>query len=328
MLSHLLIFLAGISSASPQTARSITCSQMFTQAWKPLESLGFTETQDTWQVLKQLGTEIKDTEVVLTTSRSLHRASPLSPRLIYTDESQETRPRIIAFSLQEDGDPVLEIHDIDLINKTSNFYQVRKLDTGLVYQTNPRQCFHCHSHGRPLLLGLAQQNHWPFNDSNSLDNVIRLESRLSKWNNQLHWEELEKWLPSKQQRQLLKLALDPNSHSFWKEIEKYINKRQLNSLENEYFEQRHLFLSLMGLEKPQQATSYDDINHRLYIFLATFNAESLLEKLSLHVRPRNFQLSSDVEQSLRTWVKRNRDRGLHRPRPSFWQRALQWEFKK
>lgn len=300
------------------------CHQVFSVASGALEQLGFIGFSSTQEILEKLSPDIKSTEVVLTTSRSLHQADANFPRLIYLDESQPKRPRILAFSLMDGRAPVLEVQDIDLESGRSELHKISEARSGaLTYQTNPSQCFHCHSHGRPLLLGLAQYDYWPFTDPSSIENMIHLERRLSRWNTLLRSMEFDTVFPLKKQRALLRLALSDNStEDFWRIMQRQAGQDAIAKLYNQFFEQRQVFLSLLDYHQFHEKDAFEEQALRLFVLFSLFHAEDFFEKLSLHVRPRNYQLSSEVVKSIKAWVETNEERGQVSGPVSFWKRLM------
>lgn len=243
----------------------------------------------------------------LHTSKSIHRASEDFPRIIYLDESDPLQTLVYAFSTRPNEPPILEIQSFNSSGET-NLYKIDWTSPKEPQLTqNPRQCFACHSGGRPLLAGLSTKNHWPFVYPEDQENIQFLKSRLSTINNSIQLERLKKVNPDEDWLALINSALLDNDTVFHKKLKKFKSKNKVppEQIYDFYFEQRDIFLSFMGYKKDSSFPVFDNHDLRIIKLIQAFQAIDLhgfLDLLSLNVRPRNYELDSNTIEDLKQWV--------------------------
>lgn len=244
----------------------------------------------------------------LHTSKSIHRASDEYPRLIFLDEARPENPVVYALSTQVSGPPVVEIQSFDTKNLTTQLYRVKWLSDGeFALEQNPRQCFACHSGGRPLLAGMGSKMHWPFAFNDDVEIVNVVYKKLSQMNtsmqlNRLHQIRLDpKWL------KLLQTALVGTEQDFKSQLKRFPSAQKFDpeQIYDLYFNQRDIFLNLVGYKTNGVGPLLDETDLKTIRVLQAFQAVGMhdfLDLLSLNVRPRNYEIGPDVIKDLEQWV--------------------------
>lgn len=252
---------------------------------------------DTVSFFEGLGDYRVSSQVELHTSRSLHKASQDRPRTIWVFESEteKEQPFVLAASRTETGELIFEAQSFDLIRGVSHFYEIElNSRSGPSFIQDPPRCFHCHSGARPLLPGLPREGHWPFAFPGQVESLVLMESKFSDWNSDIQLSKLLSSPKSDGFKEKFRSVFEMSDSQARKYFRKVFGKRHIFSFLLHVDEQNSLFRDI--LRAPVNRLDHVDLElsekQRLLLVLRSIGAEEVIDLLSLHPRPRNYELSS------------------------------------
>lgn len=258
------------------------------------------------EFLASLDPTIKSTQVRIHTSRSIHRAYPDFPRLIYTDDSDPNQTLVYAFSLRQDMSTVLEMHSFNHHTGKSSLFQANWDEYGkLQVAKNTRMCFNCHSGGRPLFTNISSRNLWPFSFEEDSVNAKTLEKKLSELNVRMQFQLLSDIEFKSEWLDLLNSAIYDDEFNFQKRFTKYKSNLTPLQIKDYYYNQREVFYSSVGYKVPFNEPLLSPDDERTLRILQVFyiaNLSGFVDLLSLNVRPGNYELSSTALDGLKKWL--------------------------